>query len=122
MRNLRLLARLARRLDRDNGGFIVSVELLFITVIVVIGLVAGLAAMRAAVVTELAQLGEAVLQLDPGYNVVSVGSATGSSNGTVITHKPQKLNVGAANAVASNTTTGSDEVGQGGQFSVPLTP
>lgn len=106
----------------DDGGFILSVEMLFITVILVIGIVGGLAALRAAVVNELAQVGSAILQLDPGYNVVSVGSATGASNGTLVTHKPQSISVGAANAVASNTTTGTDSVGQGGSFPVPLTP
>ena len=117
-----LLSRLFRNLARDDRGFIVSVELLLVTVILVIGIIGGMAALRAAVTTELAQLGEAILQLDPGYNIVSVGSTTGSSNGTLVTHKPSSLDVGAANAVATNTTTGTDSVSAGGSFPVPLTP
>lgn len=111
-----------RKLWRDDAGFVLSVEMLLIAVILVVGLIGGLSALRAAVVTELSQLGEAILQLDPGYNIVSVGSTTGSSNGTFVTHQPRGLNVGAASLAATNTTRGVDTVGQGGLFPVPLTP
>ena len=48
------MRKLLSKLWADDGGFIISVEMLFITVILVIGIIGGLAALRAAVATELA--------------------------------------------------------------------
>lgn len=113
---------LLSKLWADDGGFIVSVELLFITVILVIGIIGGLAALRAAVATQLANFGDAILLLDPGYDIVSVGSKTGSSNGTLVTHVVHHGNIGAANAVATNTTVGTDVLGHAAPFAHPVTP
>jgi hypothetical protein len=116
------MRKLFAKLWSDESGFIVSVELLFVCVILVIGLTGGLAALRSAVVSELAAVGAAIEQLDPGYNIVSVGSKTGSSNGTLVTHVPSSLAVGAANAVTSNTTTGNDAIKSEAPFASPITP
>jgi len=106
----------------DDEGFIISIELLFIAVLLVIGIIAGLAALRAAVVSQLAGTGNAVMNLDPGFDVVSVGNSTGSSNGTLTTHVNTGVDVGAANAVATNTTVGTDVTGQIGPFGLPIVP
>jgi hypothetical protein len=116
------MRKLLSKLWADDGGFIISVEMMFITVILVMGIIGGLAALRAAVATELSALGAAILNLDPGYNIVSVGSTTGSSNGTLVTHFPYTLDIGAANAVATNTTQGTDIVGSHAPFPLPITP
>jgi Flp pilus assembly pilin Flp len=116
------MKKLLAKFRNDNSGFIVSVEMLFICVILVVGISAGLAALRAAVATELSSLGAAILNLDPGYNIVSVGSATGSANGTLVTHVNSGLNIGEANQVSTNTTVGTDKLGQGGSFPLPITP
>ncbi len=116
------MRKLLSKLWADDGGFIISVEMLFITVILVIGIIGGLAALRAAVATELANLGAAIMNLDPGYDIVSVGSTTGSSNGTLVTHVNTGLDIGAANAVATNTTVGTDVLGQQAPFGLPITP
>lgn len=49
-----------RKLRNKQGGFIVSMELIFIATILVIGLITGWSAVRTAVVTELADVGQAV--------------------------------------------------------------
>ena len=118
------MRKLLSKLWADDGGFIISVEMLFITVILVIGIIGGLAALRAAVAEELAHLGSAILQLDVGYDIVSVGSTTGSSNGTLITQSPRNgLGIGAANGVESNTTRGFDAVVTDPPiFPLPITP
>jgi hypothetical protein len=103
-------------------GAVYSVEMLFVCVVLVIGIIPGLAALRAAVNTELADLGASILHLDTGYNVVSVGSTTGSANGTLVTHTVKPLNIGATNAVSTNTTVGTDTVGQAPPFDVPIVP
>ena len=46
------MRKLLSKLWADDGGFIVSIEMLFIAVILVIGLIAGWANLRVAVVTE----------------------------------------------------------------------
>ena len=51
----------------DEGGAILSVELILIMVMVVIGLVVGLKALRDAVDAKLAEVAAAVAAIDPGY-------------------------------------------------------
>jgi|SRR5262245_29502944 hypothetical protein len=106
----------------DDDGFIISVEMLFVAVILVIGIIGGLAALRAGVSTELAKLGATVLHLDPGFDNVSVGSTTSSSDGTLATHVDSGLDIGAANAVSTNTTVGTDVLGQTAPFPLPIVP
>ena len=53
---------------RNNAGFIVSLELLLISTILVIGLITGLAAVRDATVSELADTAEAINQIDQSYS------------------------------------------------------
>src|SRR6202011_2228414 len=79
---VKFMRKLPSKLWADDAGFVISVEMLFICVILVIGIIGGLAALRASVAAEFAHLGSAILALDPGYNIVAVGSTSGSSNGT----------------------------------------
>ena len=116
------MRKLLLQLWSDDAGFIISIELLFIAVLLVIGIIAGLAALRAAVVSQLAGLGNSIMNLDPGFDIVSVGNSSGSSNGTLMTHVNTGVNVGAANAVATNTTVGTDVMGQTAPFGLPIVP
>ena len=59
-----------------EGGFIVSVELIFIVTILVIGLLVGWVAVRDAVVAELADVAEAVGALDQSYEYNGVTGDT----------------------------------------------
>ena len=53
---------------RNNAGFIVTLEILLISTILVIGLITGLAAVRDATVSELADTASAINQIDQGYS------------------------------------------------------
>lgn len=80
------MRKLFRKLWADDAGFITSIEMLFIAVILVIGLIAGWSALRVGVVSELGSLGNAVAELDDGYFVDGLTSETGGSNGTKVNH------------------------------------
>ena len=62
-----------------SGGFVVSTELMLVATILVIGLIVGLSAVRAAVVTELADLGGAIAATNQTY---SYSGASGHHAGT----------------------------------------
>lgn len=62
------MQRMRRSLRKQSqAGFIVTVELLFIVVILVIGLVVGWVQIRNATIAELADTAEAIGALDQGY-------------------------------------------------------
>ncbi len=56
-----------RRFWSDDDGAILAIEWLFLVTIIVIGLITGYVGVRDAVVTELTELGNAVLALSQGY-------------------------------------------------------
>ncbi len=66
----------------DDAGFIVSIELLFIAVILVIGLVAGWSNLRTAIAEQFTELGNAIQALNPGYAIDGLAGASGSSAGS----------------------------------------
>ena len=57
-----------KRLWLDEGGAILSAELCLIMVLLVIGMVVGLTALRDAVDFQLADIAGAIAALDPGYS------------------------------------------------------
>lgn len=56
----------------DEAGFIVSIELILIATIAVIGLIAGMSAMRDSVVSELSDVAGAVQDLNQTYTIFGV--------------------------------------------------
>jgi hypothetical protein len=54
-------------LYRDEGGFIVSAELVLVATLLVIGLIVGLSEVQHAVVQELNDVGEAIGSLNQSY-------------------------------------------------------
>lgn len=71
------------RLWSEQDGFIVSAELLLIATLLVIGLVTGLASVRDSVVTELADVAQAIANLNQTYSFgasVAHCGATGPSS------------------------------------------
>jgi Flp pilus assembly pilin Flp len=56
-----------KRLWLDEGGAILSAELCLIMVLLVIGMVVGLTALRDAVDFQLADIAAAIAAIDPGY-------------------------------------------------------
>jgi hypothetical protein len=57
-----------KNLWNDDAGFVVSVELVLISTIAVIGLLAGLTSVRDAVVCELSDVAGAVQDLNQSYS------------------------------------------------------
>jgi Flp pilus assembly pilin Flp len=72
----------ALRLWRDDAGFVVSTELVLIATIVVIGLIAGLTTVRDAVVTELADVADAISEVDQSYSYGAVSAHCAITAGT----------------------------------------
>ncbi|MCC9602742.1 hypothetical protein LOC67_19505 [Stieleria sp. JC731] len=68
---------------QDERGFVISIELILIVTIMVIGLIAGLTALRDAVVSELTDVAKGVQQLNQSYQangVVGHGASTMGSD------------------------------------------
>jgi hypothetical protein len=72
---------------KDEGGFVITSELLLIVTIAVIGLIVGFVAVRDAVVQELADVAAAIGALDQSYQyngVTNTCSRTGTSGGQMV--------------------------------------
>ncbi len=60
------------RLWKEEAGAIVSAEIVLVMTIMVIGMIVGLKSLRDAVVTELADVAQAIANLDQSYSFSSV--------------------------------------------------
>lgn len=69
-----------KKLWLDEGGVILSTELILIVIILVIGLVTGLTALKTAVITKLADLAGAIAAIDTSYGFTG---STYDAGGTV---------------------------------------
>lgn len=65
---------------RTQGGFIVTIELLFLAAICVIGLIVGMTSLRDSVLAELSDLSEAVGSINQGYSVLGLGNSAGTAS------------------------------------------
>ncbi len=65
---------LFQRFAQDEAGFVVSTELILISTITVIGMIVGLTTVRDVVVIELADVADAISEIDQSY---SYGQVTG---------------------------------------------
>lgn len=81
------MTRLFLKLWRDESGLVLSTELVFVTAIVAIGMIVGLAAYRDGIVDELADNARAVQALNQSYAVtVSANAPAGITvAGNVVT-------------------------------------
>jgi Flp pilus assembly pilin Flp len=61
------MSKLLQKLWKDDAGAIIAAEYLFVATILVIGIIVGLASVRDAVNSELAELANAYLALSQGY-------------------------------------------------------
>jgi hypothetical protein len=68
-----------RALWNDEGGFIVSTELVLVATILVIAMVVGLSAVRDAVLTELADLSNAIGAINQSFTYNGVTACNGAS-------------------------------------------
>lgn len=76
------MKQLALRLMRDEAGFVVSTELILIATILVIGMITGLVTIRDAVVTELADVADAISEVDQSYSYGGITAHCASTAGT----------------------------------------
>lgn len=79
------------QLWNDDAGYIVTTEMLLIFVILVLGLIAGLANLRMAIVNELTESGLALLNLNQGYTIAGLSGCSGSSAGSGVTDNSGSL-------------------------------
>ncbi len=80
---LRTLNRIAVRLAHETDGAIVSAELMLIATILVIGMIVGLKSLRDSVVSELADVAQALANVDQSYSYSGVvGHASFSAGAT----------------------------------------
>jgi len=73
---------IARKLWGDEAGFVISIELILISTIVVIGLIAGLTAVRDAVVSELSDVAGAIDEMNQSFSFNGATSATAATAGS----------------------------------------
>ncbi len=71
-----------RKLWNDEAGAVLSAELVMVATILVIGMTVGLSAVRNSVVTELADLGQAISEIDQSYTYSSVTGHHSASAGS----------------------------------------
>ena len=67
----------------DEAGAIVSAEIVLVATILVIGMIVGLKTLRDAVVTELADVGQAISQMDQGYTYSAVDGHAAATAGSL---------------------------------------
>ena len=72
-----------KALLNDEAGFVVSTELVLIATILVIGLIVGQTTLRDQVVTELADVADAVSAIDQSYAFSDVTGHASSTAGTL---------------------------------------
>ena len=75
--------KLFSRLWADEAGFVVSSELVLIATVMVVGLLAGLTTVRDQVVQELADVADAVSEIDQSYSSTSITGHTSSTAGSM---------------------------------------
>jgi hypothetical protein len=70
---------LLKRLWADDGGVVVSVELILLIAVLIFGLVAGLVALRNSVIAALGTTGNTLVALTPSftYSGFAIGNALG---------------------------------------------
>jgi hypothetical protein len=101
-------SKMLKKLWLDEGGALLSVELILLIVITVIGISVGMVVLRDAVVTQFQSLAAALESVDPGYawGSLSYAGANDSAyvNGSV--YSTATIAVGAG--LINNDVTGND--------------
>ncbi len=70
------------KLWNDETGFIVSLELILVATILVIGLIAGLTAVRDAVVSELSDAAQSIQAINQSFAIQGTDSQTATTSGS----------------------------------------
>ena len=94
-----------QQLWNDDAGYIVSTEMLLIFVILVLGLIAGLANLRMAIVNELTESGLAILNLSQSYTIAGLTGCSGSSGASGVTDSSGTLTLFASTTAPAISST-----------------
>lgn len=73
------------QLWKDEHGFVISSELIFVATLLVIGMVTGLSTIREQVLTELADVADAISEVDQSYAYSAVTGHASSTAGVNFT-------------------------------------
>jgi Flp pilus assembly pilin Flp len=87
------------RMWNDDAGYIISTEMLLIFVILVLGLIAGWANLRMAIVNEFTESANTILTLNQSYTISALSGCSGTSGGSNATDT-----VGSTTVVATAAT------------------
>lgn len=91
------------RFMKEEAGFVVSAELVLVATIVVIGLIAGLTTLRDQVLQEIADVADAISEVNQSYSYSGVTSHTGSTAGSIFQDTEDFCDVdGNANSASGN--------------------
>ena len=95
------------KLWKDEAGFVVSAELIFIATLLVIGLVTGWVAVRNAVTSELTEVAQAIGAVDQSYSYCGKSNCCSATAGGGVTDTYNSLNSGftAGTAISINVST-----------------
>jgi hypothetical protein len=72
-----------QRLWGDDSGVILTLEIILIATVVLLGVLVGLASLRDGIITELADLGGSISNLDQSYVLHGAVSHSSATAGTV---------------------------------------
>ena len=72
-----------KKLWNDEAGAVVSAEIMLVATILVIGMIVGLKSVRDAVLTELADVGQAISQVDQSYSYSGVDGHAAATTGSM---------------------------------------
>jgi hypothetical protein len=78
----RIMRNLLKRLWNEEAGFLISAEIVLVATILVIGVIVGLSSVRESVVTELADLAQAIANLNQTYSFGGVEGHCGFTGGS----------------------------------------
>jgi hypothetical protein len=92
-----------RKLWNDDCGAVFATEIVLVTTILVIGIVAGLKAVNLATNDELAELASAIGSISQTYAYCGVSGTCASSNGSRYTDQAEIYNVACTAAFDSVT-------------------
>jgi Flp pilus assembly pilin Flp len=100
-----------KRLWNDEGGAIISAELVLVATILVIGMIVGLKSVRDAVVSELADVGQAISQINQSYRYGGVSGHFAQTYGSTFFDQTDFCDLGDVSAVQASRCTVFDNNG-----------
>ena len=86
--------KLVNRLWNDEAGFVVSAELVLVASIAVLGMIVGLATVRDAVTSELADLNGAINELNQSYSISGIQGHSAAVNSSQYQDQKDYCDVG----------------------------